>query len=237
LQPGNPRTSRRWPDLPTLLLLACWVGIWFLWPSGAAPAARADRRPSPTRFVYAGPAGEDAEGAFSPLAFLRARPGAAPAGEPGEVDVPRSLAGAEPAFLKAPPTPARRPAPEPPKAAQEAAARLGAYRPRWNGRPAFAAREPGAPRLTWEATAPLRGRGFALPELPAEELRAAAAPWQAVFYVVCGADGTVEHVLLETGPADKELTGALVRLLYRGRAAAGAAGCAGRVTVSYGRNG
>jgi len=234
--PRPVRRRRSFLELPSILLIASWIGIWFIWPTGKAATDAPQRRAGHTVFTYRGVVPDGGVAPEYPLSFFRAVVTGMVAGgsDPG-ADTPSMASVRRPAFLEASASqPVGRGA-EFQAAGGTDAAQLGAYRPAWEDRPVFPARPAGVMRVACELSGSLRRAGFKVPDVLPENIRPAEVAWQAVLYVSCGPDGKPQSVFLESATPDKELNAVLVRTLYQGSAAPTGAAADGRVTISYGR--
>lgn len=111
----------------------------------------------------------------------------------------------------------------------------GGYRSQWRDEHVFS-QEPGQNlKVIVRPSGDLKKYGFKVPELPIENIKRRDKPWMVVVYVQTGDNGWPEHVFLESGCDDEEVNAMIVRAMYRGCLSTLAVRCAGRVTVSFGR--
>lgn len=219
--------------LPVLLLIAFWIGLWFLWP--VAVPRQTMRTPSKGRIAYVGNVPRNADVCREALLFVYAPPRhlRVPVGEAVDGDgVSRAV---EVQFLER-----RSRAPGsvtmPAALCETPAMRTSVYRPPWNEGGVFAAMPSGDMSVLVDMSDTLREKGFQMPDIPVESLKSYEKPWQATLFVRCDAAGRADNVFLESRCDDAGVNAMLVRTARGARLAQSGLACEGRVTVSYGRN-
>jgi len=216
--------------LPTLLVVAVWIGLWFTWPRVSEP--RHHRHASAGRVAY----GRVAEGlVMNPTLFatmssvgFRA-PESMPAGigrVRSTLPVPRRR------FLHAAPRPGGGAAGLLPEKDNRAAALAGLKGYRMAPVPDTLAVPATAPGLVVQTAGRLRALDFQ-PDSRALEGDVPAGPWQVRAWVEVDGKGRPVRVFIEQGSGVPRVDGRVERALRRGRARRGTAAW-GRVSVSVG---
>ncbi|MCE9615622.1 MAG: hypothetical protein K8T26_15245 [Lentisphaerae bacterium] len=221
----------RWPfELPSLLLVALWIGLWFAWPRMDAPAEHT--RPSTStriRFVDmadAAPRRDDLLGflfqsrdwesiaddpvPIAPVPTLASHPHLLGYREhAGASDVVDGHATA---------------------LAQQAAAEMRGYRPAWPALNPYGDGPAYALATDIQLCRELAAAGFMLPAQSLNELNDGDKAWEFTYYVVCDQEGRARDVFALGDPVVTGLQSNVTRVLYQARVRPGAA-CEGRVTV------
>lgn len=222
-------------SVPTWIVAASWIGLWFLWPDGRTLTAAQPRGVCSTRVRYVCSSSAELSRHRLPTLFVQSA-GEARKAQPDEDDAVAALATREvnrPPLLEV--APLARPAPQAPVAAPPSPAAEASYEPVWSKAAGLSAVGGGERQVVFRLSSGLKACGFSPPAVPAELLSMSEKPWEATLYVEVGTDGTPSDVFAEQSTADAKVTAALVRLLHRGHAATGSQGGAGRIKVSCSR--
>lgn len=237
MKPRKERRSARagFLGIPSLVIAAGWIGLWFLWPFGTPNVLpRQSLKDSPRisykRFDY----GRDHIYRDPTVISLPFRYGFAGDSRSGrEVTEPGGLyKDREPLYL------GKR---EAKGLAQDRGANgLWAIRPEQKD---YAPRLPVPEVLKFPArtdrkliirmTEALEQRGLELPLSDLKEI-APGRSWSAAVRLETGPDGRVEHVFLTPGSERSEIASKLVRILRKGYVTVSGAPVSGKVNINYG---
>jgi len=219
--------------LPSILIAAAWVGLWFLWP-WVKRSQKASVLPEP-RVVLARLAGGQSRSYMDPTMFGRSSRvgfalGERPDSGPGDLPYrPPSVSGT----LAAPgPAPAGPVALTPDMSA--AAASKGSFVPEWPVGRAFSRPPAREPSIHMAVRGELAEAGLRVPELPAAVAARTAGTWSVSAYVEVDESGLVSEVFLESGTQDAALNADVVRGLSRAVAENAGRRRSGRVEVGWG---
>jgi len=221
-------------DLPALIVVLFWVGIWFLWPDMDKTDNVIRRAPGMT-IVYAGEMeNETAEYDLPIGAVLRSRMGDRIPSGAGDVPDPIPSDEAGKALFLQSYSDISVPDAEGLSLAGEARSGLDEFHPRLKKgetRQDPVEKEKG---LIVTVAPELKENGFSMPEITPEDLEIFDQPWQITVYVEMGENGRVRRLFLESGPSGS-VAGKFVlgKLRYAGVSDKGG-NCEGRVKISYG---
>lgn len=221
-------------DLPAVVLVVAWVGLWLLWPARSVMPERV-RMPTGMhiRCVDLGVGGKNSY--LRPSAFLDSGLTGAAVPAEGFADMlraPRRMRS-RPLVDERWPSGDASPTQEA-SLAGEVRAAMRPYVPQWRSAPAFLRSGTQDAQLVVRCSESLRRAGLQMAQLFDPDLMNGRS-WQVRLYVEGDRRGTVQHVFVEQGSGDSVTDASLVRAMYRATLPDGAAGVYGRVTISYDR--
>ena len=220
--------------IPSFVVAAMWVGIWFLWPDAGRSSLPSDM-PTP-RVAYV--PFDVGEGSWYLRPDVFGRPLSIGFSLPAQgEDVPASPAGRHlprPRLLERNGRMSNTAYWEPAQWRKAASCRGEAgYRPHWTGDKVFARPDGYEMRFVVDMSRSLRRRGLVIPDLSGKGMVPAEGPWTAVLLLDVNRAGRPEHVFVEAGTGQPDVDSDVARVLYRASAPGSGGPCSGRVTISY----
>ena len=222
-------------ELPSILIVAGWIGLWFLWPIPKKPLATPDSgkfRVSYTSFK------NSKEAAYLDSIILPITDKSGPALPDG---VGRGIEALSAGYIRLPKYLPR----NSDEGVREALVETGTlpegelqqtaeYNPEWQGDRIFSLKSKQEMSIIVELSGELEKQGFRIPDFPPDLSQALEKPWVVIAQVEMEENGSAGHVILSVRSENQKINDMITRALECGELKERGKKCSGRVTVSYG---